>query len=78
MLIEQYLGWVANVFFILGVYILGNKNVNGFYLNAIANFLYIIQAIYMHNTALLWLSIGLIFLNLKGVYEWRKHDKMGN
>ena len=71
-MLEQSLGWIGNVFFILGVYMLGDKNIKGFYLNTIANMLYVYQSILMNNQALLWLSIGLAILNIKGIYQWRK------
>ena len=73
-MLEQLLGWIGNIFFILGVYMLGDKNIKGFYLNTIANILYIYQSILMHNPALLWLSIGLAILNIKGIYQWIKYN----
>jgi len=73
-MIEQSLGWAGNIFFIIGVYILGKKNVHGFWFNSIANGLYVIQSIMLNNQALFWLSVGLMFLNLKGIYEWNKNN----
>ena len=74
-MLEQSLGWIGNVFFILGVYMLGDKNIKGFYLNTIANILYAYQSILMQNQALLWLSVGLAILNIKGIYQWMKSIK---
>ena len=71
-MIGQILGWIGNILFICGVYALGKKNVNGFYSNAVANLLYAWQSIIMNNPALFWLSIGLMILNLKGIYSWKK------
>lgn len=65
------LGWSGNILFLTGVYLLGKKNINGFYSNSIANLLYAWQSIILANHALFWLSIGLIILNLKGIWEWR-------
>ena len=70
-MLEESVGWIANVFFIYGVYALGNKNVKGFYSNALANVLYLGQSYLMHNSALFWLSLGLIILNIKGIINWR-------
>ncbi|MHA2012755.1 MAG: hypothetical protein ACTSWG_10350 [Candidatus Helarchaeota archaeon] len=70
-MIPDILGWIANIFFIYGVWAIGIKKIEGFYANIIANLLYAIQSIIMNNTALFWLSIGLILLNMKGIYEWR-------
>lgn len=74
-MMEQYLGWIGNIFFIWGVYALGKKNILGFYSNSIANALYLWQAIIMQNSPLLYLSLGLFILNIKGILEWRKHGK---
>ena len=70
-MIEQILGWIANILFIYGVWILGNKNVKGFYINSIANLLYVWQSILMNNLALFWLSIFLIIINIIGIYKWQ-------
>lgn len=72
-MIEQLLGWAGNILFIWGVYALGNKNIKGFYANALANLFYVVQSILMNNPSLLWLSIGLLILNIKGVYSWVKN-----
>ena len=69
------LGWIANILFIHGVYSLGKKKIIGFYSCSVANTLYIIQAFIMNNNPLIWLSIGLIILNIKGIIEWRKDEK---
>lgn len=66
------LGWVSNGFFVIGIYLVGKKNISGFYLNSIANGLYLYQAFLMKNSSLFWLSIILIILNIKAVFEWRK------
>lgn len=71
----DYIGWIGNVFFLWGVYALGKKNILGFYANSIGNALYLWQAVIMNNPALMWLSIGLVMLNIKGVLEWRKNGK---
>ena len=68
----ELLGWLGNLFFIYGVYKLGKKAVIGFYANSLANLLYAGQSIIMSNSPLLWLSIGLLILNIKGIYEWSR------
>ena len=70
----QILEWIANAFFVTGVWIIGDKNVKGFYLNALGNLFYAFQAPYTNNHPLFWLSILLIIINLKGIYQWQfKH-----
>lgn len=69
---EQILGWIGNLLFFYGVYSLAKKNILGFYSNALANISYAIQSIMMHNWALLFCSIGLLIINLYGIYKWQK------
>ena len=70
--IEQLLGWIGTILFFYGVYALAKKNILGFYANSIANILYAIQSILMHNWALLACSLGLLIINLYGIYNWSK------
>lgn len=77
-MLESILGWIGNILFIYGVYALGKKRIIGFYANTFANLLYFAQAIIMNNNPLIWLSIGLGYLNVKGIIEWRKDEKKIN
>lgn len=74
-ILAEFLGWFGNMFFIWGVYALGKKNIYGFFANSIGNLLYLWQAWIIGNSALCFLSIGLIYLNIKGILEWRKNEK---
>lgn len=74
-MIESILGWTGTILFVYGVWAVGVKRIDGFYANAIANLMYVGQSILMSNWPLFWLSIGLIVLNIKGVYEWSKKPK---
>jgi len=65
------IGWVSNILFFYGVWVIGNKNVRGFYTNSLANLLYAYQSILMDNHPLFWLSMALIIVNLKGIYQWQ-------
>jgi len=67
----QILGWIGTILFIYGVWVLGNKDVKGFYVNAIANLFYVFQSIIMGNPSLFWLSIFLIIINIRGIRNWR-------
>lgn len=71
---EQILGWIGNLGFLLGAIWLARKNVLGFYFQIIANILYIIQSILLNNNSLFWLSIILCVINGYGIYTW-KHLK---
>lgn len=67
---NDVLGWIGNILFIYGVYAIGIQQIDGFYSNILANICYIVQAKRMKNNSLFWLSILLVILNLKGIYEW--------
>jgi len=75
MILTQIFGWIGNMFFFLGVWALGKKNIIGFYYNILANFLYALQSVIMKNHALFWLSMGLIILNFVGIIKWSKGVK---
>jgi len=73
-MIEQILGWIGTLLFFYGVWALAVKKISGFYSNALANILYAIQGILMNNYPLIVCSIGLLFINLYGINNWRiKH-----
>ena len=67
----QILGWCGTALFVYGVWIIGNKDAKGFYANGLANLMYAWQSIYLANHPLFWLSILLIIINLKGIYQWQ-------
>lgn len=66
------IGWIGNIGFIFGVYLLGKKQIIGWYCNLLGNMMYLWQAVLMNNSALIWLSIGLAILNLKGIRAWKE------
>ena len=68
---EQILGWLGNIGFLLGAILLAQKRVSGFYFQIIANLLYLIQSSMMNNLSLFWLSLILIIINSYGVYQWK-------
>jgi hypothetical protein len=71
-MIEQLLGWIANIGFLLGAIWLTQKKIAGFYIQVIANGFYAYQSLIMHNYSLFWLSLILIFINIRGVIKWSK------
>lgn len=66
------LGWSGNVFFILATYLLGRKNILGFYSNILGNLFYMWQCIYLPNSALFWVSVMLIGVNIVAIIQWRR------
>jgi|WetSurMetagenome_2_1015567.scaffolds.fasta_scaffold508031_2 hypothetical protein len=75
-MIEQILGWGGNILFGVGGYQIANKKMSGFISQGLANILYVIQAIMLHNVSLMWLSIGLGLFNVYGIYMWKKEAKV--
>ena len=71
-MIEQTIGWMGNIGFLLGAILFARKNILAWWVQIIANMLYILQSILLNNSSLLWLSIILIFVNLYGLYQWLK------
>lgn len=67
------LGAIGNIGFFTGVYLLSKKKVYGFHLNILGNLMYVGQAVIMSNYTLLVLSLGLIIINVYGIFEWRKN-----
>lgn len=70
--VTETFGWMANIFFVIGCYLLTQRNTKGFLSNAIANTLYAIQGIIMINPSLVVLSILLTIMNLYGRYKWQR------
>ena len=71
MIITDILGWIGNIFFILGLIFISQKNMMGFVCCIIANALYVGQSMILDNISLFWLSILLIILNIYSIYNWR-------
>ena len=69
--IPDIVGWVGNIFFLWGVYTIGNKNIKGFYANILGNVMYVVQSIMLMLPSLFVLSLLLILLNIKGIFSWK-------
>lgn len=65
------IGWIGNIFFVLGAILLTKKKKLGFYCNAIGNLIYIYFAILISKDSLLILSLFLMVVNVWGIYNWR-------
>ena len=70
---SEILGWIGNVFFVLGSIFLAKKQpIPSLLCNLIANGFYVAMAILLQTSALLVLSVVLIGLNVWGIYTWNK------
>ena len=68
------LGWIGNIGFLVGPYLIARKKVSGFYYFAIANAIYIIIGMYLKTTSLTAISIYLLAMNVYGIINWKKNN----
>jgi nicotinamide riboside transporter PnuC len=71
-MIAQLIGWIGNCGFFFGAIYVVKKNVFGWWLQLLANVLYIWQSVILDNYSLLWLSVILSLTNIYGIYKWSK------
>ena len=62
--IINLIGWIGNLFFIIGTILLAKKIKFGFYCNALGNLIYVYFAILIFKDSLLVLSLFLVAVNL--------------
>lgn len=66
------LGWISNLGFIIGAYLIAKKRVEGFYALALANFGYLIVGIISQITSLWGISVYLLMVNFYGIWNWKR------
>ena len=64
--------WLAGLFELFGLYVLGNKKDFGFILNVCGNIIWIIVAFKMKIYGLLLVVIPAIFINIRNYKKWSK------
>lgn len=69
MWILGYIGWAMAMF---GVYLIGSKNVKGFYLNIFANVLLIIDAILFGHFSVVFAMVIFTTLNIINIVKWTR------
>jgi len=72
----QTLGWCANVIFLVGMWIMGDKISNfkrrlGVLLIALCNVLYFVQTYYLNNVSLCILTLTAAILQVRAYYNWK-------
>ena len=68
-MIDQ-IGWIGNIFFILGAILLAKKKIFGWSCQMTGNACYVAQGLLVETTSLWVLSIILILINIYGAYQW--------
>lgn len=69
------IGWIGNVFFVIGVCLLAKRKIKGFYFNCFGNIAYIIQGILIQMNSILVISIFLISTNVYAILKWKTDGK---
>lgn len=75
----HFYGWLGNIFFIIGGILLAKKHYYGWYAQMIANFCYVIYALFLgtDGVSLGFLSFILACINIFGLIQWEKESKNG-
>ena len=68
---SEIVGWIGNICFIIGCWLLARKERKGFYLNTVGNFMYGVQSVIMTNMSLWVLSLLLGAINIYGIIKWK-------
>lgn len=68
------IGWVGNIFFILGAILLAKKKIFGWSCQMMGNACYLAQGLLVETPSLWALSGILILLNIYGGYQWSKNN----
>jgi nicotinamide riboside transporter PnuC len=76
LVITDILGWIGNIFFILGAIFLAKKQPIPCCIgNILGNGIYIIVGCLLHLSSLWCISIFLAILAIYGIYNWSKNEK---
>ena len=75
MQLTDILGWVANIGFILGSFLIARKKVSGFAYFGIANGIYIWLGVLFKSSSIVAISVYLLAMNVYGIINWRKTQK---
>jgi len=64
------IGWIGNLFFIIGAYLIATKSFYGFICNGLGNLCYLLQGYFLKMSSLLIISLILLTLNIYGILKW--------
>lgn len=68
------LGWIGWAMVFIGVYLIGRKNITGFYFNVVAGLFINIDAVMYEHWSLFTANTALMGMNIWNIYKWRKLD----
>lgn len=73
----MYLDWIAGIFELLGIYIVGNKNKIGFLFAIACNILWVIYVLINKTTyGLLPVVLSAFIINIRNYRKWSKDEKV--
>mgnify|MGYP001182346394 CR=1 FL=1 len=73
------LDWLGMIITLVAVYLLGNKNRNGFIVFAFANVLWMyIGYFLMSSLGILFGNIFFLVTNIRGYFNWKKEQEKSN
>ena len=70
------IGWIGNLFFLLGAIFLARRNICGFISNIFGNTLYLIQGAILGIKSLETISVILVIINIYGIFKWRQRSNV--
>ena len=72
----MFLHWLAGIFTLLGVYVVGRKNKYGFILAIISNLLWIAYVLICgHTYGIMLECLPLLFVNTWNFIKWRRDER---
>ena len=75
MINSDILGWIGNIAFIIGAFLVAKKRVSGFYFNLLGAIFYIIIGFKLPLYSLVGIELILGSLNIYGIYNWKGEKK---
>jgi len=74
-MIADILGWIGNIGFVVGAYLVAKKKIGYFYLHMVGNVCYVIVGILTGLPSLTVISIFLFILAAYGLKQWKRNKK---
>ena len=75
-LLFSLISWVGAILLVVGIKLIGDKKISGFYLATFAEVLWIVWGIFTGSWALVVMSAVFIIMYARAVYKW-KNDASG-
>lgn len=64
------LGWIGNIGFIVGSFLIARRDIKGFYFFGLGNLLYLFVGLFTGIYSLVLISIYLLTMNIYGIINW--------